>query len=112
VSGVAAGQTSGRPHDGASAAAWTEGDQAELDVLAHELARLAVPHRAACPDCQARRPCQRLTEAIEVIVEHRDTLVLRRRLTLLERARVAEEIEAVQQQLAQLERARRESEAA
>jgi hypothetical protein len=64
---------------------WTEADEAELDVLTHELVRVAFIHRERCSDCHTgvRNPCARVREAIEAVLEWREGRILRSKAAFL-----------------------------
>jgi PIN domain nuclease of toxin-antitoxin system len=90
------------------AAAWTQADQAELDLLTWELVHAHHDHRSACPDCQALgRPCERLAEGTahvtEMIVAWRDRRI---RATTAEQAR--QEQDRIDEERAQARSARRD----
>lgn len=58
---------------------WTEADAAELDVLVHELVRVAMIHRERCSVCRGHGVlyCADMGEAIEAVLEWRDARILR-----------------------------------
>lgn len=59
---------------------WTEADVAELDLLTHELVRVAFIHRERCSTCRGERGvlhCAQVGEAIRLAIEWRDGRVLR-----------------------------------
>jgi hypothetical protein len=72
---------------------WTEADAAELDVLVHEVVRVAMIHRERCLTCRRERgihDCAGMTAAIEAVIEWRDGRILRSKAAWLrarERAR-------------------------
>jgi hypothetical protein len=58
---------------------WTEADAAELDLLIHELVKVAVFHERRCSICRQERGilhCSPMGEAIEAVIEWRDGRVL------------------------------------
>jgi len=70
-----------------SPAFWTLADQAELELLVHELVDVAFVHRERCPTCSARHreyletgcsegPCVAISEAIESVIAWRDRRAL------------------------------------
>ena len=51
---------------------WTEADDAELDVLVHELVHGVFEHRPRCARCaDGYPPCPHVREAIEAVLEWR-----------------------------------------
>jgi hypothetical protein len=70
---------------------WSVADQAELDVVVHELVRVAFVHRERCSVCSAGGSCRAMGEAIAAAIEWRDGRVLRSKaewLRIRQRARV------------------------
>jgi 1,6-anhydro-N-acetylmuramate kinase len=68
---------------------WTTADQAELDLLVHELVRVGFVHRARCTVCGGGRWCPAMHEALDVLLEWREGRVLRSKAAWL-RARESE----------------------
>jgi hypothetical protein len=68
---------------------WTPADQAELDVLAHELVRVVFDHREGCETCQVGGECRRLHEglrdALDAIMDWKTARELRSRAERLRR---------------------------
>jgi hypothetical protein len=62
---------------------WTAADAAELDVLVHELVRVAFIHRDRCDACQHGQTCDAMRDAIEAVIEWRDARRLRSRAEYL-----------------------------
>lgn len=60
---------------------WTAADDAELDLLVHELVRAVDIHRAGCSVCSANGHCgpwcEPLREALEGVIEWREGRILR-----------------------------------
>lgn len=57
---------------------WTEADAAELDLLTHELVRVAFIHRERCSICSAgSRWCEPMNEALAGLLEWREGRILR-----------------------------------
>jgi hypothetical protein len=57
---------------------WTVADEAELDLLARELVRVAFIHREKCSTCRAGGPwCPAMVDALEAVLEWREGRVLR-----------------------------------
>lgn len=60
--------------------AWTPADQAELEVLVHDLVRAYFDHREHCASCaRGYPPCPHVREAIEVVIEWREARALQSR---------------------------------
>jgi hypothetical protein len=57
---------------------WTDADQAELDVITHQLVESVFSHRGAgCPVCAAGfPPCPKVQKAITVVIEWREARIL------------------------------------
>ena len=71
---------------------WTEADQAELDLLTHELVRTAFVHGERCSTCRARgRSCPAMLDAIEAVLEWREGRVLRSKAAWLRTRQQARE---------------------
>jgi hypothetical protein len=72
---------------------WTVADAAELDLLTHELVRVAWIHRERCGVCsQSRQTCDAFGGAIEALLEWRTGRILRSKATWLRaRQTLAEE---------------------
>lgn len=62
---------------------WTEADAAELDLLTHELVKVAFVHRERCATCRERGSCARIGEAIGAVLEWRADRVLRSKAAYL-----------------------------
>jgi hypothetical protein len=56
---------------------WTSADEAELDLLVHELVRVAFLHRDRCATCNRDRWCDALRDATAALLEWRAGRVLR-----------------------------------
>ena len=57
---------------------WTPADAAELDVLVHELVRVAFVHRERCSTCQPGQPwCDPLRDAFDSVLEWTEARELR-----------------------------------
>jgi hypothetical protein len=56
---------------------WTAADEAELDLLVHELVRVGFVHRARCTVCSGGRWCSAMHDALDALLEWRDGRVLR-----------------------------------
>lgn len=73
---------------------WTAADEAELQVLVHELVRVLWLHRDGCPDCRvdgALRFCGQARAAIEAALEWRDDRILRSKAAWLRARQQARE---------------------
>jgi hypothetical protein len=73
---------------------WTTADQAELDVLVHELVRVAFVHRETCETCRGERGvyhCDGIGEATAAVIEWRDGRVLRSKAAWLRMRQQARE---------------------
>ena len=69
---------------GPAPAYWTPADQAELDLLIGELVHVGFLHRERCPECAAiGRPCAKVADAIETVIDWRDRRMLRARAIYL-----------------------------
>jgi hypothetical protein len=55
---------------------WTAADQAELQLLVHELVDGHDNHQQGCPTCRNGEPCRPLRDAIAIVVEWRERRVL------------------------------------
>jgi hypothetical protein len=79
---------------------WTTADQAELELLAHELVRAAFIHRERCSVCSAPRIaaardiCAPMLDAIRGVVEWRDGRILRSKAAWLRELQTALEAAA------------------
>jgi hypothetical protein len=71
---------------------WTEADQAELDLLAHEFVRAALIHRQRCSICSAGGLwCRPLREAGDGLLDWRCGRELRSRAVWLRGQQIARE---------------------
>jgi hypothetical protein len=62
---------------------WTDADQAELDLLVHELVTAEFLHRERCETCLIGIPCAPLRRAVEAVVWWRHGRMLRSRAAWL-----------------------------
>lgn len=57
---------------------WTPADQAEQELLLHELVRAVSEHQAGCERCRAGfPPCENVAAGVAVLLEWRDRRILR-----------------------------------
>jgi|SoiMethySBSTD1v2_1073268.scaffolds.fasta_scaffold469855_3 hypothetical protein len=63
---------------------WTPADQAELELLLHELVKTYFEeHRNRCAYCRGEESCPRLRRAIEAVLDWREARELRSRAAWL-----------------------------
>jgi hypothetical protein len=71
---------------------WTQADQSELDLLAHEFVKAIEAHRQGCSVCSAGGPwCKPLCEAGDGILDWRHGRELRSRAVWLRAQQIARE---------------------
>jgi hypothetical protein len=56
---------------------WTPADEAELELVAHELVGAILAHRAACSTCRAGHSCAIVAEAIGHALDWRKGRIVR-----------------------------------